>query len=482
MNHEALDARAGLDRDTQPTPAPAGSVPGPRQAAQRPAARPAGVAARGKRRRRGDLVLTVSGVGLGVTLGIGVRSVRGGWHAPGGALLAAGTLCALAGTYLCLALLLLISRLPWLEREVGHDRMVALHRKVAPYSLVLILGHVMLTTLSYAQAAEHGVLAELWRITTRSRWMVPAATAFVLMMALGIVSARPIRRRMRYETWWVSHLYFYLAVALSFGHQVVLGPMFVGHPVALWFWIGLYVLVGVTILGARVVVPILGLAKHRLRVASVVHEADGVLSVYLSGVRLDQLRARGGQFFQWRFLTREWWWQAHPYSLSAAPNPSWLRITVKNLGDQSELLRHIRPGTRVLTEGPYGVFTAAARHDEAVTAFAAGVGITPIRAMLDDLPPAASVTVVYRVSDASTAPLRAEVEALVADRGWVLHYLQGPRSHHPWTPEYLGTFIPGLAGTDVYICGPDAFTTDVRAAVRAAGVPERRIHHEAFSF
>ena len=63
-----------------------------------------------------------------------------------------------------------------LEREVGHDRMVGLHRKVAPYSLVLIALHVVLTTVSYAQAAEATVLAQLWQIVTKTAWMVPAAT------------------------------------------------------------------------------------------------------------------------------------------------------------------------------------------------------------------------------------------------------------------------------------------------------------------
>jgi len=135
-----------------------------------------------------------------------------------------------------------------------------------------------------------------------------------------------------------------------------------------------------------------------------------------------------------------------------------------------------------VAEGPYGVFTAAARHGETVTAFAAGVGITPIRAVLDDLPHDTAVTVVYRVSDAMTAPLRHELDELAASRGWVVHYLQGPRADHPMTPEHLAALIPDLAGCDVYICGPDAFTDDVRDAVRAVGVPEVRVHHEAFAF
>ena len=475
-----------------PTTAPV-AMPTPQVAAQpvehehhlphlhRPHLRP-GVAARGTTRHRGDVAITVAGIGLGISLGIGVYAVKDGLDLPGGKMLAAGTISALVGTYLCLMLMLIVSRLPWLERELGHDRMVALHRSVAPYSIFLILGHFAFTTISYAQAEEHTILGQLWDLVTKSAWMVPAATAFVLMMGVSCLSYRRIRTRMRYETWWVTHLYFYLAVALSFGHQVALGPMFIAHPYQRYFWTGLYIAVGVTILVARVIMPLSFSRKHDLRVAAVVPEADGVVSIYVSGVDLDLVKARGGQFFQWRFMTRDWWWQAHPYSLSASPNPSWMRITVKNLGDQSAMLRRLRVGTRVVAEGPYGVFTAGHRHGESIAAFAAGVGVTPIRAVLEDLPHGTAATIVYRVPEAASAPLRAELEDLVRERGWRLHYLQGPRHLHPLTADYLARLVPGLAGTDVFVCGPASFTDGVLEAVRDAGVPNDRIHHEAFSF
>ena len=66
-----------------------------------------------------------------------------------------------------------------------------------------------------------------------------------------------------------------------------------------------------------------------------VQRRPGVVSIYLSGRRLDELEAQSGQFFLWRFLTRDRWWKAHPFSLSAAPTDRGLRITVKDLGDDS---------------------------------------------------------------------------------------------------------------------------------------------------
>ena len=442
-----------------------------------------GVAARGVSTRRGDIAVTIAGVGLGITTAMAVAEAPNTWQFAGGPMTALGSIAAMAGTYLCLALLVLVARVPWIEREVGHDRLVALHRKVAPYSIVLISLHVLLTTLGYAQAAEEGVVAEFVNIVLHSAWMVPALTAFVLFFVLGVISYRRIRSRMRYETWWAAHLYFYLAIALAFGHQIELGAFFTTHPAQKWFWIGVYVVAFGLIIGSRFVLPMALSLKHDLRVAAVVRETPDVVSIYLTGRDLDLLKARGGQFFQWRFMTRRWWWQAHPYSLSASPNSSCLRITVKDLGDQSgELVDFLRPGVRVWAEGPYGVFTAAQRTTERVAAFAAGVGITPVRAMLEDLPESTDVDIVFRVRSVDNAPLRAEMEELAMSRGFRLWYLEGSRRQAKLRTDVILEMIPDLADCDVYVCGPDEFTEKVLDAARSARVPESRLHHEAFSF
>jgi ferredoxin-NADP reductase len=102
--------------------------------------------------------------------------------------------------------------------------------------------------------------------------------------------------------------------------------------------------------------------------------------------------------------------------------------------------------------------------------------------VLEDLPHGTAATIVYRVPEAANAPLKAELEELVRERGWRLHYLQGPRHLHPLTADYLARLVPGLAATDVFVCGPTQFTDGVLDAVRDAGVPAERIHHEAFAF
>jgi ferredoxin-NADP reductase len=206
------------------------------------------------------------------------------------------------------------------------------------------------------------------------------------------------------------------------------------------------------------------------------------VSVICQGRGLDKLAVSGGQFFLWRFLTRQLWWQAHPYSLSALPQPPYLRFTVKGLGDSSRALASLRPGTRVAFEGPYGAFTDHARLSDGVLLVAAGVGVTPLRALLEDLPGHADVVVIVRASTAADLVHRAEIAALVKHRSGRLHEMIGSRHKVRLNPRTVRHLVPDIAGRDVYICGPEGFGAEVVAAATRLGVPDDQIHIEAFDF
>lgn len=189
----------------------------------------------------------------------------------------------------------------------------------------------------------------------------------------------------------------------------------------------------------------------------------------------------GGQFLFWRFLCRGLWWQAHPYSLSALPRPPHLRLTVKALGDHSSSLGRLRPGTRVFIEGPYGAFTRHASRSTKAVLLAAGIGVTALRALLEDLPRRSEPVVVLRASRDEDLALRDEIAELVRQLGGRLHELVGPRRQHLVNPATLRRLVPDIAQRDLYVCGPKGFVDDVVGAARDLGIPKEAIHHEAFS-
>lgn len=300
----------------------------------------------------------------------------------------------------------------------------------------------------------------------------------MILLAVGITSARAVRRRTGHEFWYYVHLLTYAAVFLAFGHQLALGSDLQGHSV---FWYVLYLGVAALVLWFRVLAPVRLNLRHRLRVESVHQEARGVWSVVVAGRELDRLGARSGQFFRWRFLAPGLRWTSTPYSLSAPPRPDRMRITVKALGDHSTAVALLRPGTRVWAEGPYGSLTGDRRTAARSLLIAGGVGITPLRALFETLP--GEVTLLYRARAVEDLALGGELEALARWRGARVHYLlNGPDGQRPRvTAELLRAAVPDdLAGRDVYLCGPHGFAREVYEALRAAGVPDRRIHHESF--
>jgi ferredoxin-NADP reductase/DMSO/TMAO reductase YedYZ heme-binding membrane subunit len=424
----------------------------------------------------------LAGLGLGVTLALGIAAESAGsLSADGGVATALGRLTGLAAAYAMVVVVVLVARCGPLERTVGQDRLVRWHRRLGPWPLYLLCAHGALITVGYAQAAHDGVLHQLGQLLWTYPGILAATVGFVLLIAAGVTSYRRARRRLAYETWWSVHLYTYLALFLAFSHQVDTGASFVGHPWARTWWTALWVGALALVLACRVGLPVWRSLRHRVTVGAVRPEGPDTYSVLLEGRRLDRLPVAGGQFLQWRFLRRGMWWQAHPYSLSAVPSSGALRITVKHLGDHSAALTRLRPGTRVAIEGPYGAFTADAGRGDRVLLVGAGVGITPVRALLEDLPEDADVVVLLRGSRREDLVLRGEIAELVARRGGHLHELVGPRDRVSLDADRLTALAPGLRDRDVYVCGPDGFAARVIAAAREAGVPAARIHHESFA-
>ncbi|MEU3614996.1 ferredoxin reductase family protein [Streptomyces sp. NPDC006872] len=387
-----------------------------------------------------------------------------------------------AGLYAALLMafqLLLVARLPWLDRRIGMDRLTNWHRWTGFGLLWTLVGHVVFITFGYAESSSMNPVSQLVDLAETVEGVLRAAVAMVLILVIGGVSARWARRRLAYETWHFIHLYTYVAVVLAFTHQVAVGTTFTASSAATAYWYGVWgVALGSVLLG-RFVLPLWRNWRHQLRVEAVVPEADNVVSVYITGRDLDRLPARAGQFFLWRFLTKDRWWQANPFSLSAAPDGTRLRLTAKAAGDGSAGLRHIKPGTRVFAEGPYGAFTAMHRTRPEALLIAGGVGVTPIRALLEEIH--GHAIVIYRVAGERDAVLYDELRELALAKGAELHLVTGPPVPDRLAPRELAALVPDIAERDVFLCGPPPMMNAVLGTLRELDVPKPQIHFERFS-
>jgi len=431
-----------------------------------------------------DLAAILTGTGLGLTLSLLAATltkedVTGTFQI----ITTISRVAALAGAYLALLGLLLVARITWIERAVGHDRLVSWHRKSAPYSLFLILIHVLLVAVGYAANDKVRVGVEIWRLVTTYPWMLPAFVGFLAFMAAGISSYKRVRSKIKYETWWTIHLYTYIAIAFSFMHQVLTGVMFIGHPLNRAYWTGLYIFVAATIVIWRIAIPLYKTLRFKLRVARVTVEAPGIISIHISGRNLNKLKAEGGQFFNWRFLDGSRWYESHPFSLSAAPTANEMRFTVKDLGDHSRSLISVKPGVRVMIEGPYGTFTKHQSHkSRPILLIGGGVGITPIRALLEELPANRDISLIYRTSNEDGLIFLDEITDLAKRKNVRLHVLPGSRRLYPLDSTHLLKLVPNVQESEIYICGPTSLTELIRATARELGMPKNRVHSEIFEY
>jgi predicted ferric reductase len=400
---------------------------------------------------------------------------------------AVGRLTGLLSADLLLLQVLTLARIPFVEGAFGQDRLARWHRWSGFASFDLLLVHIVTVIIGYAAPVHASVISEAWDLVVAYPGMLLAVAGAALIAMVVVTSVRAARRRLRFESWHLLHLYAYLGIGLAVPHQLWTGADFVSSPWATAYWWTLYLTAAGAVVVFRLGMPIARNLRHRLRVDAVVPEVPGITSVYLRGHRLDRLPVRAGQFFLWRFLDGPGWSRANPYSLSAPPESGTLRITVKDLGDGSSRAARLRPGTRVLLEGPYGRFTGEDYKGGPVTMFACGVGVTPFLALLGNLPyRPGEATLVYRARSARDLAFRSELDWYATHRGVRVLPMLGRRGSG-WAPRDLGRptvadVVPGIARHRVYICGPDEWSAEVRTAVLAAGVPPERVHHESFAW
>ncbi len=443
--------------------------------------------------RRATGLATWASLLIVVTLwlaGPGIRQLG----APGGLLNAAGRLTGLVSADLLLVQVLLMARIPWVERSYGQDELARRHRLVGFTSFTLMIVHIALISLGYAAADGIDVIAEVWALVTTYAGMLLATAGSLLLVLVAVTSTRAARRTLRYESWHLLHLYAYLGVGLALPHQIWTGTDFLGSPWAIAYWWTAYIVVAGSVLVWRVGLPVLRNVRHRLVVDRVVQEGRGVVSIHLRGRDLHRMPVAAGQFFVWRFLHGTGWTRGNPFSLSAAPDGRSLRITAKDLGEGSRRLATIPRGTRALFEGPYGRLTEEVRSGPKVTMIASGIGITPLRALLEQMyyRPGEAV-LLYRAGAPSQFLFRHELDDLATRRGVRIVYLSGRRNpvRESWLPgswgavsdrDALRRLVPDIAEHDVYVCGPDEWAEAVIGSAQRAGVAPEQIHTERFAW
>ncbi len=406
----------------------------------------------------------------------GVTKLTSGW---GQAWTSITSLSGLLTSAVALLALVLVGRPLSLERRFGLDRMFVWHRILGD-SMGLLLGvHVVAGTIAWASAS--GWINAIIDLTGRTSYMALAFVGSLLIGVVTITSLKSIRQRFSYETWYFIHMMAYVGMAVSFGHEIVVGSDLSGDNVARWFWVGLHVAVLSLMVFSRWGRTIKAMIRP-LRITSIETVGHKTVAIEVSGKSLQHREGDAGQFCFVRPIKRGLWWQSHPFSMSAAPTKDRIRFTIKDRGEATHSITQLVKGTKVIVEGPFGVVTPDVLEGSKALFVVGGVGVAPVLAMVQRLVPDHEPIVLYRAHSEKDLVHFEELKTAVERLGGKILTLTGPTAKlavkDPFSAKVLTAAIPDVAQRAVVLCGPDRLLHAARTGLKAAGVPVARIHSE----
>ena len=393
----------------------------------------------------------------------------------------AGRLTGLLAGSVAVVQVLLRARLGPIERALGTDAINSAHRLLGAYLICLVLAHATLVTFGYAAAAHSSVVGQLGSLVTQYPYVLWAVVATALLVGVAATSVPALRRRIRYGAWHAVHCLVYVALPLAFFHQVANGEQLRHNAVVRMVWTALWIAGALVIVCSRWLRPVVLFRRHRLRIVSVRFETERTVSIEITGRRLGRFPGAAGQYFRWRFLTPGHWHVTHPYSLSAEPDGSRLRITARVDGRYSSGLPQLPVGAPVVAEGPCGGMLSCPSWPGPILLVGAGVGVAPLRALLPACPPGRT-TMIYRARTQVDMPLRAEIEEIAKRRDIDLRCFVGSRNvpANALSAQQIQEICPEVRRALVYVCGSGSFVRHVRRSLSELGVPRAQVRTESF--
>jgi len=403
-------------------------------------------------------------------------------------ILAIARLVGMAATFTALTQFVLMGRQGWLEPIFGLDRLAVFHRRNGVATLLLVLLHPTLIVTGYSLLNGIGPI-EQYLAFYGSSVLVLANIAVVLMILTVGASIYIVRKHLKFETWYLVHLANYLAVILFAWHQFMSGSDLLGNNLLRYYWFGIYIFAGLNILVWRWIKPFAQSAYFDFKVEKIQAETPTTTNVYITGKNMGQFKSKGGQFVMVRFLTKGLAGQEHPFSMSMLPNQNQIRLTIKAQGDFTNQMPNLKAGTKVIVSGPHGAFT----HDKQVTNkvlyIAGGIGITPIRALVEERSNAGlrnSAAMLYGNRNQGDSALLEELLTLGAKINMPIFNVLSEQADYKGEKGYIDAekikrLVPDFATRDIFLCGPPPMMNGIVAALKQLGMPANQIHYERFS-
>lgn len=387
-----------------------------------------------------------------------------------------GRLLALVGFILILFQIVLSSRTKWLERNLGLDKMLGIHKTTGVIGFAFMLSHPVLHASSDILA--QGYVTLLWPMIFG---------LIVVLLALVTVGSALLygRLHLNYETFKQMHWFNFIILPIIFTHSLLLGTDLGNQPPLRIFWYflgGLYLLLVAVILWKRVQVR-----RNLSQITDVVQETPDTWSLHFKGGKPDH---KPGQFMMLSLLHNGHRGEPHPFTIASSPTSGDLSVSVKAVGDFTSTVKDTTPADGAYIDMPYGTFSFLNYDAPNLVFIAGGIGITPFMSMLRymaDKKLEQNVILIWGNKTEKDIAFKGELEQIAAAMPSlrVIHVLSNQPEWHGKKgyvdTEFLRKHLDGVANPQVFVCGPPVMMTKVVRALQQTGVPKTRIHFERFA-
>jgi predicted ferric reductase len=218
-----------------------------------------------RRRAAAAVVYAIAAANAGIIVWLWIHGGNLHSDSTGDLFTSIGRITGLLAAYLALLQVILLARLPALERAVGLDRLSVWHRWNGHACIDLVVAHVIFTVWGYALMDKFTIGKEIATMLGGGVYpgMITATIGTVMLLGVVATSLVIVRRRLSYEWWYAVHLLAYAGIALSWFHEIPTGNELVLDRTAADYWRGLYVAT-LAVLGVfRLGIPLVQLARHR---------------------------------------------------------------------------------------------------------------------------------------------------------------------------------------------------------------------------
>lgn len=388
----------------------------------------------------------------------------------------AARLFALIAFVLFFIQFLLASKVRFLERGLGLDRLIHFHRNIGIAAFIL--------------AFLHG---ESIAIMSVIRTGAPPQNPFVfmgfianfLLIITTVVALFYKPFRIRYEIWRWIHRVNYVVFPLIFVHSMAVGRTIRYNRAAQVYWVILGVLF-LALIAYRIVRYFIVHSKP-YEVVRVTNETHNVTTIAFKGERREYLP---GQFLTVELVRGGKKASVHPFTISSSPTQDELAISIKQSGDFTKTIADTKPGDTAFIDYPYGIFSYLNFPSEKYVFIAGGIGITPFIAMLRhmrDTNTVRNVTLLWGNQTDADIAFRDELEALQKDMPNILvvHVMSRQEDFEGEkgfvTTALIKRYVPQVDDCEVFLCGPPKMMNNVRSSLRTLNVAPAAIHFERFA-